>query len=188
MVGTCLEECDKILTVSGRVKGQSAKIPVPYPEIIKDYNSGMSGVDLLDQKASAYKLDLKCSGGRYYLRLLFDLMDISVVNSHIVYKELNPKGMQLLDFKTVLAKSLVGTYNTRSRNTPASHVSCREVLPASVPLHLPVLQQTRGKCRYCYTGGIENKTYIKCNTCGVFLCLISGNNPRNCFANFHTEI
>ena len=134
MVGTCLEESDKISTISRRVKGQSAKIPVPCPEIIKDYNSGMGGVDLLDQKTAAYKLDSKPSGGCYYLRLFFDLMDISVVNSHIIYKELNPKGMELLDFKIVLAKSLVGTYNSRSRNTPASHVSRREVLPASVSL------------------------------------------------------
>ena len=188
MVGTCLEECDKISTVSRKVKGQSAKIPVPCPEIIKDYNSGMGGVDLLDQKTAAYKLDHKSSGGRYYLRLFFDFMDISVVTSHVIDKELNPKGMELLDFKVVLAKSLVGTYNSRSQNTRGSHVSRREVLPASAPLHLPVLQQTRGQCRYCYTGGIENKTYIKCNTCGVFLCLISGNNPRNCFVNFHTDI
>ena len=188
MVGTCNEECDKISTVSRRVKGQSAKIPVSCPEIIKDYNSGMGGVYLLDQKAAAYKLDPKCSGGSYYLRLLFDLMDISVVNSLIIFKKLNPKGMELLYFKIALAKSLVGTYNSRSRNTPATHVFLREVLPASVPLHLSVLQQTRGKCRYYYTGGIENKNYIKCITCGVFLCLISGNNPRSCFANFHTEI
>ena len=34
-------------------------------------------------------------------------MDISVVNPHITYKELNPKGMELLDFKIVLAKSLI---------------------------------------------------------------------------------
>ena len=186
MVGTCIEECDKISTVSRRVKGQSVKIPVSCPEIIKDYNSGMGGVDLLD--TSCLQVGRKCSGGRYYLRLFFDSMDISVVNSLLIYKKLSPKGMELLDFKIVLAKSLVGTYNSRSRNTPASHVSHREVLPASVPLYLSVLQQTRGKCRYCYTGGIENKTYIKCITCGVFLCLISGNNPRNCFANFHTEI
>ena len=188
MVGTCLEEYDKILTVSRRVKGQSVKIPVGCPEIIKDYNSGMGGADLLNQKTAAYKLDCNSSGGRYYLRLFFDLMDISVVNLYMIYKELNPKGMELLDFKIVLAKSLGGTYNSRSRNTPASHVSRQEVLPVRVPLHLPVLQQTRGRCRYCYTGGIENETYIKCSTCGVFLCFISGNNPRNCFANFHTEI
>ena len=60
-------------------------------------------------------------------------MDISVVNSDAIYRVLYPKGMELLDFKIVLAKSLIGTYNIRSRNTPFSHVSCR-VLPASVPL------------------------------------------------------
>ena len=188
MVGTCLEESDKISTISRRVKGQSAKIPVPCLEIIKDSNFDMSGVDLLDQKTAAYKLDRKSSGGRYYLRFFFDLMDFSGVNSHIIYKKLNPKGMELLDFKIVLTKSLVATYHSCSRNTPASHVSHREVLPASAPLHLSVLQQARGKCRYCYTESIGNKTYIKCNTCGVFLCLISRNNPRNSFANFQTEI
>ena len=99
MVGTCLEECDKISTISRRVKGQSAKIPAPCLEIIKDSNFDMSGVDLLDQKTAAYKLDCKSSGQRYYIEFFFDLMDISVVNSDIIYKELNPKGMELLDFE-----------------------------------------------------------------------------------------
>ena len=188
MVGTCLEECDKVSTVTRRVKGQSTKISVSWSEIIKDCNSGMGGVDLLDQKTAAYKLDRKSSGGRFYLRVFFDLMDISVANPHTIYKVLYPKGMELVDFKIVLAKSLIGTYDSPSRNIPARHVSRREVLPASVPLPLPVLQATRRKCTYCYTGGIENKTYIQCNTCGVFLCLISDNEPRNCFANFHAEV
>ena len=56
MVGTCLEECNKVSTVTRRVKGQSTKIPLPCPENIKDYNSGMGGVDLLDQKTAAYKI------------------------------------------------------------------------------------------------------------------------------------
>ena len=107
---------------------------------------------------------------------------------HAIYKVLYPKGMELLDFKTVLAKSLIGTYNSRSGNTPVSHLSRREVLPASVPLHLPVLRTTRGKCRYFYTEGIENMTYIRCKTRGVFLCLISDNRFRNCFVNFHIEV
>ena len=117
-----------------------------------------------------------------------DYFLISVVNLHVIYKVLHPKGIELLDFKIVLATSLIGTYNNSSRNTPVRYVSRREVLPASVPLHLPVLQTTRAKCRYCYTGGTENKTYIQCNICGAFLSLISGNRSRNCFANFHTEV
>ena len=131
MVGTCLKVCNKVSIVTRRVKGQSAKIPVPCPEIIKDYNSGMGGDDLLNQKTDAYKLDRKSSGGRCYLRLFFDLMDISAVNSYAIYKVLYPKKMELLDFKIVLAKSLIGTYNSRSRNTPVSGVSRREVLPSS---------------------------------------------------------
>ena len=50
------------------------------PEIIKDYSSGMGGVDLHDQITAAYKLDRKSSGGCYCLKLYFDLMNISVVN------------------------------------------------------------------------------------------------------------
>ena len=52
--------------------------------------------------------------------------------------------MELPDLKIVLAKSLIGANNSRSQNTPIGHMSRR------------VLQTTRGKCRYCYTGGIEN--------------------------------
>ena len=40
-----------------------------------------------------------------------------------------------------------GKYTSSSRNTPVSHVSRREVFPASVSLHLPVLPRTRGKSR-----------------------------------------
>ena len=58
--------------------------------------------------------------------------------------------MELQNFKIVLDKSLITAYNSGSRNTLVSHVSRREVLPASVPLHLPLLHTTRGKFRYCY--------------------------------------
>ena len=56
MLGTYLEECNKVSTVTRTAKGQSAKIPVPCPKIIKDYNYGMGGVDLLDQENSCLKI------------------------------------------------------------------------------------------------------------------------------------
>ena len=71
MVGTCLGECNKVSAFTRKVKGQSAKISVLCPEIIKDYNCGMGGVDLPVQKTTAYKLDRKSSG---------DPMDISVLS------------------------------------------------------------------------------------------------------------
>ena len=107
-----MEGCNQISSVSRRIKGRSAKIPVPCPSVVKEYNNGMGGVDLLDQRMADYKLDRKSSHGRYYLRLFFDLMDIAVVNFHVVYKALYPKSMELLDFKIVILKSLIGAYNS----------------------------------------------------------------------------
>ena len=138
----------------------------------------MGCVDLLDQKTAVYRLDRKSSGGRYYLRLFFDLMDMCMVNSHIVYKECYPTGMELLDFKVLVAKSLIGSYNSRQRIAQLTCVSRRSFLPADVPLHLPIILSTRGKCRYCYVSGTENETSFQCNTCGVYLCLVAGRNSK----------
>ena len=72
----------------------------------------MGGVDFFNQQTAVYKLDCKSSAGRYFLRLFFDLIDSSVVNSHSIYKVLYPKEIELLDFKIVLAKLLIGTYDS----------------------------------------------------------------------------
>ena len=48
------------------------------------YNSSMGDVDDIDQKAAAYRLDCK-NKLIFYLRMFFDLIDIAIVNSHIVY-------------------------------------------------------------------------------------------------------
>ena len=149
----------------------------------------MGGVDLMDQRTAAYKLDRKASSGRYYLRLFFDLMDMACVNAHAVYKALDDKGMDLLDYKIVVSKSMIGNYNSQSRNVTANQMGRRFILPAIVPLHLPVIKETRGKCVYCSAEGIENKTYVYCDTCnGKPLCIITGVKSRNCFAKYHTDI
>ena len=46
LVGTALEGCDQISSVSRHVKGQSSKVTAPCPKMVKDYNSNMGGVDL----------------------------------------------------------------------------------------------------------------------------------------------
>ena len=90
--------------------------------------------------------------------------------------------------EVLVAKSLIGSYNSLQRIAPPTRVSQRSFLPADVPLHLPIIRSTRGKCRYCYVSGTENKTSFQCNTCGVYLCLVAGHNSRNCFAAFHTDM
>lgn len=84
----------------------------------------MSGVDLMDQRKSFYELDRK-SKIEYYLRLFFDLFDISVNNSFVIYNECKAKnlveGSQLssLDFRRLVATNLIGGYSSRQRGNPS---------------------------------------------------------------------
>ena len=57
-------------TAPHRQKGSASKIQVPCPDVIKMYNKGMGGVDLIDQRAAVYHLYRK-STIRFYLRIFF---------------------------------------------------------------------------------------------------------------------
>ena len=166
------------------MKGSATKTPVSCPTIIKMFNQGMEGVDLIDQKTAAYRLDRK-SKFRFYLRLFFDLMDVALVNSHIVYSKLW-NDICLLDFKIVIATSLIGRYSNRQRSYPTGHTNKRKSLEASVPaplpMHLLTFQSTRKRCQYCRKEGLDNKTFVSCETCGIYLCCVK---ERNCFKKHH---
>ena len=69
-----------ISTVPRRQKGSASKIQVPCPDVIKMYNKGMDGFNLIDPRAAAYHLDQK-STIRFYLRMFCDIMDAGCGNS-----------------------------------------------------------------------------------------------------------
>lgn len=62
--------------VKRRQVGSAEKIDVKCPSIVSHYNKSMGGVDLMDQRKVCYKIDRR-SKIKYYLRLFFDLFDIS---------------------------------------------------------------------------------------------------------------
>ena len=68
------------LSVQRREKGSKTKSSVPCLKVVKLYNSGMNGVDHMDQRTATYYLDRE-SYVRFYLHIFFDLMDIAYVNS-----------------------------------------------------------------------------------------------------------
>ena len=84
LVSNALEGMDDVSSVQRRVKGSATKSTVPCPTVVKLYNNAMGGVDLMDQRNAAYRLDRE-SSVRFYLRIFFDLLDIACVNSFIVY-------------------------------------------------------------------------------------------------------
>ena len=85
LLSSALEGMNDILSVQRREKGSKTKYLVLCHKVVKLYNSGMGGVDLMDQRTAAYRLNRK-SSVRFYLRIFFDLMDITCVNSYLIYK------------------------------------------------------------------------------------------------------
>ena len=94
---SALEGMNDILSVQRREKSSKTNSSVPCPKVVKLCNSGMGGVDLMDQRTAVYRLDRK-SSVRFYLQFFFffDLMDIAYANNCLVYNMKHPKKLSLL--------------------------------------------------------------------------------------------
>ena len=145
-------------TVLCRLKGSATKAPVLCPNIVKFYKKGMREVDFIDQKqqAAAYRLDWK-SKLRFYFRNIFDWLNVALVNSYIVYQKLGQTDLTILDFKIVIANSLIGKdvncQKAFSRSCPNKRRSLEKVGPSDIPTHTPAFQFTARRCNYCRNEG-----------------------------------
>ena len=152
---------DGTSNVMRRTKGSATKTPVSCLNIIKIYNASMGGVDVINQKKAAYRLDCK-SKFRFYLRMFLDLIGIAILNSHMVYTKLG-KSISLLDFKTVVAKSLIGRYSNRQRSFLLSRKSKRNALesslPKEIPTHMPEFNEKPMRCNFCKNEGADRKIH-----------------------------
>ena len=77
----------------------ATKTPGSCPNIMKLYSNGIGGVDIMDK--SKYHF--------YVSFFFFDLIDIALVNSHIVYTKLG-NDISLLNFKIGVAKPFIERY------------------------------------------------------------------------------
>lgn len=104
---------------------------VPCPKFVKDYQRLMGGVDIHDQlRLQRYSLQLAARCQKYYASLFWGLVDMAIVNSYIVYKELHkrrnakPK-LSHAQFKKVLHLQLLGLTVQTSRPPPWSQLRLR---------------------------------------------------------------
>ena len=124
LLGSHSEEPASISTVKRRLKGSSSKIPVNCPNGIKLYDCKIGGVNLMDQLKSAYQLGRRLKF-RFYLRLFFDLFDVALVNSFIVYKKLENKDLILKEFKIYIALKFIALFVSQKLSCPNHRPSKR---------------------------------------------------------------
>ena len=192
---------------SGTVRRWDAKskshIQVPCPEVVREYNSAMGGVDLADMLIALYRSPMKTK--RWYLKVIIHAVDICKVNAWILYRRFAdqlriPKKnqMNLLTFSSKVAAGLTMESKTleRSVGRPRKRRSIdhdttgpgRRVLTATpancvridATAHWPCYRDKKGRCRFCKKGIV----LTSCMKCQVHLCFTS---ERNCFYDFHNH-
>ena len=108
-------------SLSRREKDGSEK-DVRAPKIVQDYNKSMGGVDKADMLRAMYDRDRRSK--KWWHRLFFALLEITLVNSFVIYQELHGK-LPLLQFKRQVTRGLLtnGTMPAKKRGRPSEITS-----------------------------------------------------------------
>lgn len=79
-------EASPVSSVTRYDKSKKEKVVIPCPQIVHEYNKHMiKGVDLMDSFLGRFHIPMKSK--KWYLRIFFHLLDLSVINSWILYKK-----------------------------------------------------------------------------------------------------
>ncbi|KRX90820.1 PiggyBac transposable element-derived protein 2 [Trichinella pseudospiralis] len=182
-------------------KRQRQFIDVPCPQIVKEYNQFMGGVDLTGMLISLYRIDHKCR--KWHRRVFFWAIHVALTNSWLKYKAdctkngIEPRNMMdLMAFMLSVSDSLIKlekTYVTRKRGRrPSAPAAEEEAGPSNTVRrtrepeditrtdqtgHWPEMMTTKKRCRVCH-----RTCQVRCMKCDIHLCIVTG---RNCFFSYH---
>lgn len=182
-------------------KSTKEKITIDRPQVVKDYNTYMGGVDLMNQMIAYYRISIRSK--KWTLRMITHFIDFAIINSWIEYKKDCVKAevpkrqiMDLLAFRMKLANQLVYQQNVVRRTaritleevqakvTRSQHekeVRTDKLIRYDDHSHYPVCCEDRLRCK------LETctlKSTVKCDKCQVHLCF---NKNNNCFRTYHIE-
>ena len=182
-------------------KTEKARKEIPCPQIVKQYNKSMGGVDLADMLIALYRIP--CKTKRWYQKIFWHLIDIAKVNAWILYRrhanqrQVPSKDQKsLLVFSSKIADALIHANKVvqpNCRGRPSKRKSVDPIPRGKKPIvalpihdirydqigHWPTPVTKKNRCRNC-----EMTCRMMCEKCNIYLCLIDG---RNCFKDFHTS-
>lgn len=174
-------------TVKRKLKDGSCTM-VPCPNVLIGYNTNMNNVDVFDQYKATYGINRKSR--KWWHRLFFHFIDMAVVNSFIIYKELKEGKLSLKNFRRRVVDGLLAQNQLqpkKKQNVPQQISKHKPHISPEVRFESSVHQPTRGtlrRCGLCSTKKNQKRTEWLCETCKISLCL---GKTRNCFAKFHQK-
>ena len=87
----------------------------------------MGVVDLLNHMKVSYEVDQR-NKFRFYMQVLFDFLDIGVLNSQVVYDKIqSPVAMPSVDLRFSLACSMIVNFCNQKRAVPTSQLLIEKI-------------------------------------------------------------
>lgn len=174
---------------------QKSHEEIDCPQIIREYNAHMGGVDLMDAYIGRNGLKIKTKD--MATRIFYHLLDMGITNAFVLYRRLNYerkkttesklKDMTMREFRVNIAKELCVTMEKRPVGRPStqsapSSVGKKAIHPvASMRLdgfnHFPEWGSKK-VCKHCK----KSDTHTFCMKCNLHLCF---SNKKNCFKLYH---
>lgn len=176
-----------ISQVNRRQKDGSLKV-VTCPQMAKDYNSYMGCVDKADMLKSLYEISRKSK--KWWHRIFWHFVDVTLVNSIIIYRLLFPKEtLSLKNFRLSVVDHLVGVPNRPKRGRPPiksplnnSKLKVTDAVRTAQIPHMPGVYEKHRRCAHCSTKNLPKRTKFYCKMCKIPLCIEVDN---NCFEKYH---
>ena len=150
------------------------------PNMVKDYNESMSGIDRSDQMLS-YHSGLRKTL-RWYKKVGVHVMELCLTNAYYLYQKFstNDEFKHQLNFKENIVKSLIGHRKKRKYQEPVADFHYLVSIPAGEKKKFPTK-----RCVYCCkTNHIRKESRYVCALCEDHpaLCI----DP--CFYLYHKQL
>ena len=87
IIVTKLDKIEPITNARRYSKGLRKNVYVTMPNVVKNYNRYMGGVDQLDSAVAAYRISI--GGKKWYWSIFLNYIDMAVSNSYKIFKLLH---------------------------------------------------------------------------------------------------
>ncbi|KAG8238002.1 hypothetical protein J437_LFUL017791 [Ladona fulva] len=163
------------------------KEEIVKPKVVIDYNVQMNTVDRQDQQLASFPIMRRYAKG--YRKVFFNVMDMVLYNTYVLYKKISGKRVQFDDFREDLAEKIlegVKLPEYKRRGRPASGPSPMRFqaanwghFPNRIPPN-PVKKNPSRNCEVCKRKRKKSVSRWECEQCHVALHL------PDCFKIYHT--
>lgn len=168
---------------------RNTQAPIKKPACVLDYNINMGAVDRSDMMLSSIECLRKTL--KWYKKLFFHLIDISLINAHGLYRTHSGKNISLADFQLTVTRQIIEQHLPPKVHPKGGRRSANETPLRLTQRHFPELvpptEKRKNAMRSCRVCGHTNlgpkkrkESRYMCGPCDVGLCVVP------CFGIYHT--